>query len=52
LLGCTVADLFRQADTPTFAKAQEICYLLEELSSERQEVIVELIENTVYTLKK
>lgn len=52
LLGCTIADLFRQTDTPTFAKAQEICYLLEDLSPEMQEVIVELIETTVYTLKK
>ena len=52
LLDCSVADLFRQTDTPVFAKAQEICFLLEELSPSMQDVVLDLVENTVYTLKK
>lgn len=52
ILECSVADLFRQTDSPTFAKSQELCYLIEDLPPEMQDVILELIENTVYSLKK
>lgn len=52
LLDCTVADLFRQTETSARVRAQDICRLLEELSPEMQEVVVELVENTVSGLKK
>lgn len=51
-LECSVADLFRQTDSPSYAKAQELCYLLDEIPPEMQDVVLELIENTVYSLKK
>lgn len=51
-LECSVADLFRQTDSPSYAKAQELCYMLDEIPSEMQDIVMELIENTVYTLKK
>ena len=51
-LECSVADLFRQADSPSYAKAQELCYMLDEIPPEMQDIVMELIENTVYTLKK
>mgnify|MGYP002306154764 CR=1 FL=1 len=49
---CSVADLFRQTDSPSYAKAQELCYMLDEIPPEMQDIVMELIENTVYTLKK
>ncbi len=52
ILDCSVADLFRRTDTPAFARAQEICHLIEELPAEMQDVVVDMIEDTVYSLKK
>ena len=51
-LECSLADLFRQTDSPSYAKAQELCYMLDEIPPEMQDIVMELIENTVYTLKK
>ncbi len=51
ILECSVADLFRETDTPS-AKAREIYHLIEEISPQMQDVVVDLIESTVYALKK
>lgn len=51
-LECSVAELFRQTDTPSHAKAQEICLMLDELPPEMQDVVLNLVENTVRSLKK
>lgn len=51
-LECSVAELFRQTDSPSYVKAQEICHMLDELPPEMQDTVLTLIENTVYALKK
>ncbi len=52
ILDCTVADLFRQTDAPAYAKAREICHMIEELSPDMQNIVVELVEQTSAALKR
>lgn len=51
IFDCSIADLFRQMDSPTFVKSREICYILEDLPQEMQYIILGLVENTMYYLK-
>lgn len=51
-LDCSVADLFRDVDASAQDRASAIADTIRELPSPMQEVVVELVENTVASLKK
>ena len=52
VLGCSVADLFRKADAKASDRAATMVGILEPLSDEAQEALVDIVARAALVLKK